>query len=138
MLLRTVLAAAIYRTVDTVGPAAKVIHYSDLYYTYTRTIHTIHCGAATTQLKFKLDKHQDLTYNIHMFKTFTVLILASQLTACAGFITASGCYRDHRDRSYDPCQGSSLMEQLPNWDSRLTIHDAQRGPAARDIVIIDR
>ena len=73
-----------------------------------------------------------------MFKTFTVLILASQLTACAGFIAGSGCYRDHRDRSYDPCHGASLMEQLPNWDSRLSIHDAQRGPAARDIVIVDR
>ena len=73
-----------------------------------------------------------------MFKTFTVLILASQLTACAGFIAGSGCQRDHRDRSYDPCHGASLMEQLPKWDSRLSIHDAQRGPAARDIVIVDR
>jgi hypothetical protein len=73
-----------------------------------------------------------------MFKTFTVLILATQLTACASFIAPSGCVRDHRDRPYDPCRGSSLMEQLPNWDSKLTIHDAQRGPAARDIVIINR
>jgi hypothetical protein len=49
-----------------------------------------------------------------------------------------GCYRDHRDRPYDPCRGSSLLEQFPNWDSKLSIHDAQQGPAARDIVIVDR
>ena len=73
-----------------------------------------------------------------MFKTFTVLILTSQLAACASFVAGSGCYRDHRDRSYDPCQGTSLMEQLQPWDSRLGIQDAQRGPAARDIVIINR
>jgi hypothetical protein len=71
-----------------------------------------------------------------MFKTFTLAAIIIQLTACAS--QGSGCYRDHRDRSYDPCRGTSLMQQLPNWDNRLTIHDAQQGPAARDIVIINR
>jgi hypothetical protein len=71
-----------------------------------------------------------------MFKTLLTVSLVIAVTGCAS--NGSGCYRDHRDRSYDPCRGTSLMQQLPNWDSRLTIQDAQQGPAARDIVIINR
>ena len=71
-----------------------------------------------------------------MFKTFTAIIAAITVTGCANM--EPGCYRDHRDRPYDPCRGASLLEQFPNWDSKLGIHDAQQGPAARDIVIVDR
>ena len=74
-----------------------------------------------------------------MFKAITIILAAIAVTGCAGMQSAaSGCKRDYRDRSYDPCGGRALFEQIPNWDSRLDIHAAQRGPAARDIVIIDK
>jgi len=71
-----------------------------------------------------------------MLKTLTVLTIAALLTGCANI--GSGCKRDYRDRPYDPCGGRALFEQIPNWDSTLDIHAAQRGPAARDIVIINK
>lgn len=71
-----------------------------------------------------------------MFKTLTLILAAVTVTGCANIQT--GCKRDYRDRPYDPCGGSALFEQIPNWDSNLDIHAAQRGPAARDIVIINQ
>ncbi len=74
-----------------------------------------------------------------MLKTLTVLAIATMLTGCAAIQSAgTGCKRDYRDRAYDPCGGRALFEQIPNWDSTLDIHAAQRGPAARDIVIINK
>jgi hypothetical protein len=123
----TVQAAATTETVITVGPAAHCMVST------VEILHTIHmCRSATVEI----DTDQIWQYNIHMFKTFTTIIAAITVTGCANM--EPGCYRDHRDRPYDPCRGSSLLEQFPNWDSRLTIHDAQQGPAARDIVIINR
>jgi hypothetical protein len=71
-----------------------------------------------------------------MLKHTLLIIAAVTVTGCSTM--DFGCYRDHRDRSYDPCPGTSLFEQLQPWDPRLSIHDAQQGPAARDIVIINR
>jgi hypothetical protein len=68
-----------------------------------------------------------------MVKTFIIAVITIQLTACAG--VSGTCRKDHRDRPWDSDPCTSMFEQLPNWESKLTIRDAQGGPAARDIVI---
>ncbi len=72
-----------------------------------------------------------------MFKNIIFAVLVTQLAACAG-VTGAACRKDYRDREWDagPCQ--VMFEQIPNWRSKLSIQDAQQGPAARTIVIVDR
>jgi hypothetical protein len=70
-----------------------------------------------------------------MIKATILVTAAVLLTGCVAVVPKE-CRKDHRDRPWDPAPcGPGLLEQLPNWDPTATIDDAQRGPAARDIVI---
>jgi hypothetical protein len=72
-------------------------------------------------------------------KAITTLLAAVMLTGCAvGPNFPTSCGRDHRDRPWDPCPGRALFEQIPNWQPGVSIEHAGQGPAAGDIVIINR
>ena len=47
-----------------------------------------------------------------MIRTLAIIVVTCLLNACAGYTI-----RDSRDRSYDPKNGMTLLDQIPNWDT---------------------